>query len=476
MTFYSSILTVSVILVGIGRTGKANFSPIKDDDLYEINWSGQTNIEKIKHESNNREIILMQTEENEYFQCVIPESRESIDATRKATYNGPSPDELMKELFSSPSCSYRIESYWTYELCHGKHIRQYHDNKELGVQVKTQEYFLGKMNTPKEPEHKDPPSKDVETQPNRELRTVKIDGLELPYYGVEMGEGTTCDLTGKPRLSHVKYICQPNGRGEIYHLKETSSCEYDVIILTAVLCRHPSFKPKDPPVSPIDCHAMDGSPQKPSHLAQLLQDEGILLEPQTADNIEAPSEGSPLPQGAPATAIPSQTTAPQRTNAQEANTKIGIEADKSLLRDFLAGDYCIHGGSGWWKHEFCYKKHAKQYHEDKNGDTVVFLGHWDKEQHLQWLNKNPSKRPKPLEERKFVSMLYTNGDVCDLTNKPRFVEVKLKCLKDAVQPHAVSIYLVEPSPCEYILGVESPLLCNILEEADQNGLLDHVVL
>lgn len=76
----------------------------------------------------------------------------------------------------------------------------------------------------------------------QEIKSLKIDGLDLPYYPVEMDGGSECDLTGEPRKSHVMYICQPNGRGEIYQLKETSSCEYDIIVLTSVLCSHPAFK------------------------------------------------------------------------------------------------------------------------------------------------------------------------------------------------------------------------------------------
>lgn len=61
------------------------------------------------------------------------------------------------------------------------------------------------------------------------------------------------------------------------------------------------------------------------------------------------------------------------------------------------------------------------------------------------------------------------------------MEVKLKC-KEISQSenqqqsfshsmNAVSLYLLEPQPCEYVLGVEAPFLCPLIEAADANGLI-----
>ena len=30
--------------------------------------------------------------------------------------------------------------------------------------------------------------------------------------------------------------------------------------------------------------------------------------------------------------------------------------DPQIVRDFLMGDHCLYGGTGWWKYEFCYGK------------------------------------------------------------------------------------------------------------------------
>ena len=52
--------------------------------------------------------------------------------------------------------------------------------------------------------------------------------------------------------------------------------------------------------------------------------------------------------------------------------------------------------------------------------------------------------------------------------------MKLKCVTNPLgSQSSVSLFLLEPKTCEYILGVESPLICNILQFADdETGLIN----
>jgi hypothetical protein len=66
-------------------------------------------------------------------------------------------------------------------------------------------------------------------------------------------------------------------------------------------------------------------------------------------------------------------------------------------------------------------KSVDQYHEEKNGKkTLINLGRFDQAKHLEWIEKNPSKRPKPRDQRKHVSHFYSGGDLCDLTGQYSF--------------------------------------------------------
>ncbi|KAI5633904.1 glucosidase II beta subunit-like protein domain-containing protein [Phthorimaea operculella] len=117
-------------------------------------------------------------------------------------------------------------------------------------------------------------------------------------------------------------------------------------------------------------------------------------------------------------------------------------------------------------------KHVVQYHVDRTGEkTTLLLGKFDEAAHLEWIKENKGKAPKSVESRTSISHFYSGGDICDKTNKPRQTEVKLKCLENSSSPAQVSLYLLEPRTCHYILGVESPLICEILPLADENGLI-----
>lgn len=55
-------------------------------------------------------------------------------------YTGPTAGELVAGVYTDKSCLLRIEIYWSYELCHGQFIRQFHEEKES---KNVAEYFLG---------------------------------------------------------------------------------------------------------------------------------------------------------------------------------------------------------------------------------------------------------------------------------------------------------------------------------------------
>lgn len=99
------------------------------------------------------------------------------------------------------------------------------------------------------------------------------------------------------------------------------------------------------------------------------------------------------------------------------------------------------------------------------------LGYFNEDAHKEWLKENPQKRPKKHGTRTHITHYYQGGSKCDETGEKRQTEVQLKCLENSTSMSKVSLFLMEPKICHYILGVESPLICEIIEKADEDGLV-----
>ncbi|KAF3842220.1 hypothetical protein F7725_024171 [Dissostichus mawsoni] len=370
-------------------------------------------------------------------------------------YTGPTPGELLEPLFKRSSCSYRIESYWTYEVCHGKHIRQYHEEKETGQKISVQEYFLGNMAQKSQSTETDKVEEAENAKPavETEVSSKNIEGQLTPYFALEMGNGTPCVLKqNDARSSSVLYVCHPEAKHEILSVAEVTTCEYEVVVLTPLLC----------------------SPLRPLRLAQLDKEQEEQLKPPFSAASEAPREEPTPPIREEAfSSTHKPITVGGQTQVTVGTTHISRLTDEQLIREFLSGSYCLHGGGGNTSSVTESTSISTMRIKSKGKNTVV-VGNWNAMEHNEWAAKNIARsyqlKDDGVQKVKLVSHFYGHGDLCDLTGKPRQVIVKLKC-KESESPHAVTVYMLEPQTCQYILGVESPVICRILDNADEHGLL-----
>uniref|UniRef100_A0A0A9X029 Endoplasmic reticulum lectin 1 n=1 Tax=Lygus hesperus TaxID=30085 RepID=A0A0A9X029_LYGHE len=466
-----------------------------DSILYKINWPGAEGLDNID-QLYGGETMVVTTNRKEKYRCVLPSIQEK-EKENYDEYTGPNPVQLLAPMFALSTCTTLLEPYWSYELCHGRYIRQYHEERE-GKKLKLQEYTLGKWDGMKTKIMSAELDKLKEEGSFVNPPIKKLEGINLPYLQLNYTDGTICDLNGKPRRTSVLYVCFMGGKNDIFIIKETSTCEYEAIVTSSELCKHPKYRPQLTGENDISCSPLDGAPAKPVSMMMLEGEAAkqkqfsafgdaksdkmfavysigeykdkdgkmqFRVEFRSLDGDEVESEitsdasESPSGSGPPATS-PVKTPA----NAPPPPADIPFNA-----YEFLEGRACPEGGYGWWRYRFCYNGKVEQYHYNKEKGTrdSVTLGLWDKQAHLDWLEKHPHKRPRPVYHRTHISYFYGDGDICPETGKPRETEVKLKCSQSR---GTVSLYLLEPSICQYILGVESSIICEIINKVDDDGL------
>ncbi|RKO91637.1 hypothetical protein BDK51DRAFT_30698 [Blyttiomyces helicus] len=90
-------------------------------------------------------------------------------------------------------------------------------------------------------------------------RNPDSDGKISAYLKQTMGDGTICDLTGRARTVDIEaggipFYCHLGGGEGISSIRETSSCNYKLVIQTARLCSDPVFVPRHlSQVQAIEC-------------------------------------------------------------------------------------------------------------------------------------------------------------------------------------------------------------------------------
>eukprot|EP01120_Amphizonella_sp_Union-15-10_P015557 TRINITY_DN8035_c0_g1_i2.p1 TRINITY_DN8035_c0_g1~~TRINITY_DN8035_c0_g1_i2.p1 ORF type:complete len:443 (-),score=55.10 TRINITY_DN8035_c0_g1_i2:96-1361(-) len=126
----------------------------------------------------------------------------------------------------------------------------------------------------------------------------------------------------------------------------------------------------------------------------------------------------------------------------ESEQTVKDEVSKHL--DSLNQVSCLLLIQQWWIYEFCHKQHVRQFHKFEDGRvTEFFLG----------IDQNNEYQIK----QSYVSVAYTHGTVCDITQQPRTTEIRFQCSGSATSLAIVDI--TEVSTCQYVIYIEVPQLC-----------------
>jgi len=227
-----SSLLISVLLFG-STVGESLFNL---DELESSQYSVSILDTPISLDQQNgnaiaENIVIMMNKFGQKYQCLLPnqENGNEDGSGSGGEDGGPAPDvdigALITPLHSTP-CLVRTKDWWTYQICFGKEISQYHVENDKAV---GEILSLGTFNT------------DIQTEDKH-----------VTYYPEWYTNGSKCDLTGRGRETELRFVCNEKAPREfIGDIFEPKSCEYTIVIHTDKICSVPQFKP------PVESEPLD---------------------------------------------------------------------------------------------------------------------------------------------------------------------------------------------------------------------------
>ncbi|XP_057557585.1 protein OS-9 isoform X2 [Hippopotamus amphibius kiboko] len=194
-------------------------------------------------QSQASDVVIVSSKYKQRYECRLPAGAIHFQREREEeapAYQGPGIPELLSPMRDAP-CLLKTKDWWTYEFCYGRHIQQYHmEDSEIKGEVLYLGYYQSAFNW------------DDETAKASKQHRLKR------YHSQSYGNGSKCDLNGRPREAEVRFLCD-EGAGisgdYIDRVDEPLSCSYVLTIRTPRLCPHPLLRPP-PSAAPqaILCH------------------------------------------------------------------------------------------------------------------------------------------------------------------------------------------------------------------------------
>ncbi|XP_002752706.1 protein OS-9 isoform X1 [Callithrix jacchus] len=194
-------------------------------------------------QSQASDVVIVSSKYKQRYECRLPAGAIHFQREREEetpTYQGPGIPELLSPMRDAP-CLLKTKDWWTYEFCYGRHIQQYHmEDSEIKGEILYLGYYQSAFNW------------DDETAKASKQHRLKR------YHSQTYGNGSKCDLNGRPREAEVRFLCD-EGAGisgdYIDRVDEPLSCSYVLTVRTPRLCPHPLLRPP-PSAAPqaIRCH------------------------------------------------------------------------------------------------------------------------------------------------------------------------------------------------------------------------------
>ncbi|OQR74460.1 endoplasmic reticulum lectin 1-like, partial [Tropilaelaps mercedesae] len=127
--------------------------------------------------------------------------------------------------------------------------------------------------------------------------TVKLDGVDHPYFAVNMSYGTLCDINQRPRTTQVWYVCDQMSDHDVHSFEEPASCTYRVVVRTPYLCKHPDYRVEVAPENEISCHPEVALTNEQPAAFEKASEAGDASERLTNVSVEGEESCSPLGEG-----------------------------------------------------------------------------------------------------------------------------------------------------------------------------------